>query len=111
MNTERVDKPGRKRWVPREGAGCAMLRGLGCLSEATGALMAIAGLVGLTASVIRLGPGLVSALQPPVSQFAGFVAILLGVWLVLPLAGMVLGFGAVGLGCVLRRIGSRPEPV
>jgi hypothetical protein len=110
MQNVRRDENGRRRRVPREGAGFAVLRGLGWLTEVTGALVAGAGLVGLVVSAIRIGPELASALQPPVSQFAGFVAIPLGVWLVLPLAGIVLGLGAVALGYVRRRVGTRPAP-
>lgn len=73
-----------------------------------GSLVAIAGMIALVATVIRIGPELASALQPPMSQFAGFVAMLLAVWLLLPLAGITLGLGSVALGYALRRIATRP---
>jgi len=93
---------------PRDGAGFAVLRGLGWLRAVLGSLVAMAGMIALVATVIRIGPELASALQPPMSQFAGFVAMLLAVWLLLPLAGITLGLGSVALGYAPRRVATRP---
>ena len=108
MQTERKDKNGRNGRNPRDGAGFSVERGLGWLSAVLGSLVAIAGMIALVATVIRIGPELASALQPPVPQFAGFVAMILGVWLLLPLAGITLGVSSIALGYALRRIATRP---
>ena len=45
------------------------------------------------------------------SRMAGFVIILLLVWLLVPLALVLLGVVGLGLGYVLRRVATRPAVI
>jgi hypothetical protein len=109
--TEKHLSIGQSRRVPRRGLGFAFLRLLGIALEVGGALISIAASIGFVVILVRLAPGIASAMQYSESQMAGFVIILLLVWMLVPLALVLLGVVGLGLGYVLRRVATRPAAI
>ncbi len=96
------------RRVLRTGFPFALLRLLGIVLEAAGALISIAASVGFVLILVRLAPEFASAIQQPESRMAGFVTIIFLVWLLVPLAIALLGVVGIALGYVLCRVATRP---
>jgi len=109
--TEKRLSVGKSRRVTRRGPGFAFLRLLGIALEVGGALISIAASIGFVVILVRLAPGIASAMQYPESRMAGFVIILLLVWILVPLALVLLGVVGLGLGYILRRVATRPAVI
>jgi len=74
----------------------------------SGALISIAACIGFVVILVRIRPDFASIIQHPESQMAGFVLILDLLWLLVPLALVLLGVVGFGLGYVLHRVATRP---
>jgi len=111
MSTEKHLTVSKSRRIPRTGSGFTFLRLFGIALEVGGALISIPACIGFVVILVRLAPDFAAIVQHPESQMAGFVLILYLVWLLVPLALVLLGVVGFGLGYVLHRIATRPATV
>jgi hypothetical protein len=105
MKSKRAANRSRR---PREGFFFALARFTGLMLKVAGWLLLAIGVIGFIIMLVRIGPGLVGALQYPEQKMAGFIFILYLVnLLIFPVVGLV-GAVMVGIGFVLGFIGTQP---
>jgi hypothetical protein len=98
----------RRRRVPKAGFIFSLLRVVGIILEAGGLLISAASVAGFIILLVRIAPGLVSALNFSEQKFAGFVFILYLVWLVVPVVVGILGMLVAVIGFACHRLGTLP---
>ena len=101
---------GRKRRSPKTGVGFSLLRFVGISLQIIGVLSSTVSCIGFLIILVRITPELISIMQSPESQMAGFVLILDLVWLFAPLIFVLLGAISFGLGFALYRTATQAVP-
>jgi cytochrome b561 len=100
--------PNQARRLPKKGSLFTLVRVAGLLMKVAGLLLSGIGVIGFIIMLVRIGPGLVDAVQHLDQQFAGFLFILLLVnLLIFPFIGLV-GVAIAGIGLVLGYLGTEP---